>query len=493
MNEQGMRFRIGVFLLASMILLAVLVMLFGSMPTFLVAQDRYYVLFDQATGIAPGTPVRRSGVRIGQVQRVELDDRTGKVRVTILVDRPHTLYQDDQAVLVHGALSGDTSIDFVPPQQQAAPATRETPVGAPPLPPPKGQGAAASGIRQAGYEVAQLPAGKVQAAQPPERVPAAPGAEFQGRTQADVARLVNELTGLAPPAQQAFIEMQRTLDRYEKLTPLMEDTMREYRDIGRILKDMAPDLRRTNDEVRELAKATRETIPELRRTNDEAQVLARNWSKLGERLDVFMQSNQDKLVTTIDRLNDTLARVGNVFSDENQRNLTTTLRNVSNSSKRLDSITENTDQFVRESRQTVKRVNDSITQTDEVLSNLQKATKPMAERSESVMRNLDESTIKLNRSLTDAQGFFRTITGSEGTFRRFLDDPALYNNLNEAACMLVRIMPRVDRTLRDVEVFADKIARHPESLGVGGAISPSSGLKESPFTQQPSWVRPVGH
>jgi phospholipid/cholesterol/gamma-HCH transport system substrate-binding protein len=484
MNEQGMRFRIGVFTLASMILLAVLVMLFGSVPTFLVAQDRYYVLFDQATGVSPGTPVRRSGVRIGQVQRVELDDKTGKVRITILIDRPHVLYRDDQAVLVHGALSGDTSIDFVPPGQQAAPPA-ETPAGSPPaVTSPPSQGADAGAIRRAGYEVAQPP---------PARVPAAPGTQFQGQTQADVAGLMNELSRLAPPVQDAMLEMRRTLERYERLTPLMEETMREYRDVGRVLREMAPDLRRTNDEVRELAKASRESIPELRRTNDEILVLARNWSRLGERLDVFVQTNQDKLVNTVDRLNDTLARLGSVFSDENQRNLTTTLRNVSNSSKRLDSITQNTDQFVQESRQTVKRVNDSVTQADQVLANLQQATRPMAERSDTVMRNLDESTAKLNRTLTDAQEFFRTLNRSEGTFRRFLDDPALYNNLAEAACMIVRIMPRLDRVLRDVEVFADKIARHPETLGVGGAISPSSGLKESPFSQQPSWVRPVGH
>jgi phospholipid/cholesterol/gamma-HCH transport system substrate-binding protein len=42
------------------------------------------------------------------------------------------------------------------------------------------------------------------------------------------------------------------------------------------------------------------------------------------------------------------------------------------------------------------------------------------------------------------------------------------------------LLPHMDRILHDVEVFADKIARHPESLGVGGAISPSSGLKEAP-------------
>ena len=72
------------------------------------------------------------------------------------------------------------------------------------------------------------------------------------------------------------------------------------------------------------------------------------------------------------------------------------------------------------------------------------------------------------------------------------NDPELYNNLNDAACMLTRLMPRVDRILRDVEVFADKIARHPESLGVGGAINPSSGLKTVP-TGSTSWSRPPGH
>jgi phospholipid/cholesterol/gamma-HCH transport system substrate-binding protein len=40
-------------------------------------------------------------------------------------------------------------------------------------------------------------------------------------------------------------------------------------------------------------------------------------------------------------------------------------------------------------------------------------------------------------------------------------------------------LPRLDRALRDVEIFADKLARHPELLGIGGAIRPSSGVKET--------------
>ena len=62
---------------------------------------------------------------------------------------------------------------------------------------------------------------------------------------------------------------------------------------------------------------------------------------------------------------------------------------------------------------------------------------------------------------------------------RFLADPSLYNNLNDTATMVNKILPRLDRAMRDVEVFADKLACHPELLGIGGAVRPSSGVKES--------------
>src|SRR5262249_34299313 len=102
MSEQGMRFRLGVFVLGSIVLMAVLIMLFARMPAAFKPHDQYTIIFTQASGVAQGTPVRRSGVRIGQVQSVELDNATGLVRVTILIERPYILYEDDQPVLVQG-------------------------------------------------------------------------------------------------------------------------------------------------------------------------------------------------------------------------------------------------------------------------------------------------------------------------------------------------------------------------------------------------------
>jgi phospholipid/cholesterol/gamma-HCH transport system substrate-binding protein len=393
MNEQALRFRLGVFVLMTLILLAVLVLLFGGFPTLFKQHHTFVVTFPNATGLSPGTPVRRSGVRVGEVQRVDLDEESGVVRVTLLVDARHIIRRDDRPTLVHGILGGDTSIDFVP--------------------------------RHPGDATA-------------DRTPVPPGSELPGATQADVAALMNQTS------------------------------------------DTIPEVRRTNEEIRELARAWRGMIPELRRTNDEILVTSRNWGRLGERLDVLLQTNQEKLVKTLDNVNDTVVRMGDTFNAENQRNLAATLKNVRAGTENLESISRSTDELMKESRQTLKRVNDSLGRTDEVMGNLQRATKPLADRGDTVMRNLDESSDKLNRTLTDVRELLRVIAMKDGTFQRFVADPALYNNLNDAAFGLTRILPRLDRILHDLEVFSDKIARHPETLGIRGAVAPGSGLKEGP-------------
>lgn len=394
MNDQAMRFRVGLFVLGALTLLVVLITLFGGVPALFKSQIDYTILFRDAPGVGQGTPVRRLGVRVGEVRDITLED--DMVRIKIVTDPRHPIRKHDQVTLTRGLLGGDTTIDFLPADDRPAEQN-------PPL----------------------------------ER-----GAVIEGAKPADFKDLV--------PA------IQNTMQTFERLSPQVEATLREYR---------------------ELAKVSRDVIPELRRTNDEFFVATRAWSRLGERLDVFVQTNQGKLEKVIDNLNDTMLRFSSVLSEENQKNFNQTLRNVRSGTESLESISKNTDELIKESRQTIKRVNDSVKQADDVLGNLQKATKPMAERSDSVMRNLDESTLKMNRFVDEAREVMKAFQG-DSTIRSLMTDPTLYNNLNDAACMLTRIMPRVDRVLKDMELFADKIARHPEALGLGGVVTPGSGLKK---------------
>ena len=110
-----------------------------------------------------------------------------------------------------------------------------------------------------------------------------------------------------------------------------------------------------------------------------------------------------------------------------------------------------------------------------MLRDIEKLTGPLAPRGEEIAKNLDEGLARLNRILADTQDLVGGKSG--GSFGLLLNDPALYRNLNEAACGIARMMPQLQNILKDAEVFADKIARHPESLGVGGGGRPGSGLK----------------
>src|SRR5205807_7360895 len=115
---------------------------------------------------------------------------------------------------------------------------------------------------------------------------------------------------------------------YDKLTPLMQEVLKEYRELG---------------------KVTRQAFPDFRRTNEELQLAARNWSKVGERFDVLLLNNEEKVVKALDRLQDTLKRVSDVFNDDNQKNLSMTLKNVRSGSDSLDKIAKGTENLLRDS------------------------------------------------------------------------------------------------------------------------------------------------
>jgi phospholipid/cholesterol/gamma-HCH transport system substrate-binding protein len=408
MTERGLRIRLGLFVVAALALLGVLIVLFGSYPSFYKRHTDYTIVFSEAPGIGPGAPVRRSGVRIGDVKSVALDDESGQVRVVIQVEKPYTLRHSEQATIVTNLLGGDSTIDFLP--------------------------------------------RRLEPDQKPDTSPVDPSEELAGVRSASVNTLLSQASDVVPTTQEILVDIRKSLKRLDTLGPVTEETVKEYRD---------------------LAKETRKSIPELMKTNDELQTTARNWGKLGERLDLLLQTNQEKLVRTIDNLNDIVARMAAVLSDENQRNLNATLKNIRTSSDDFPSMTKNADEAM-------KRLNETMTKADELITSLNKASQPFAERAPSLAKNLDESVDKLNKALTDAKDLLRAIGEGDGAFRKFIMDPSLYNHLDDAACQLSRMMPRVDRILKDAETFADKLARHPELIGAGGAIRPSSGLKDGP-------------
>lgn len=433
MNDQALRFRFGIFVLASLILLAVLTTLFGGFPNYFKRTDPYTIIFSNAHGVAPGTPVRRSGVRIGEVRTVKLNDDNGKVEVEIAIDEKFSVRKSDRPTLVQGLLGGDAAIAFLPPED--------------------------------GKKIDET------------RVP--PGSVLQGFTPADASMVMQKTADLLQPAQDMLIEIRKVFQGIDKLGPTVEETLKDFREIGKLAREAGPELKKTNDEINLLSKTTRETIPELKRTNEEIQVAARNWGKAGERADVLLRTNEDKIGRSIDRMEESLKRLNELLGDENQKNVRDTLRNFKNGSDQIDSIAKETTELIKDSRVTVKQVGESLKRADEAIADLQKVMKPLGERGPNALKNVDEAADNLNKTIKDVRELVQFIARSEGTVSKLVFDPSLYNNLNDIAAMTTRILPRVDRVLHDIEIFADKLARHPELIGIGGVIRPSSGLKES--------------
>jgi phospholipid/cholesterol/gamma-HCH transport system substrate-binding protein len=448
MNEQAIRFRLGIFVLAALLLLAVLATLFGGFPSYFKTTESYTLVFSNAQGISPGTPVRRSGVRIGEVRDVNLDNVTGKVQVGIRIDEGFFLRKGDKATLITGLIGGDSSIAFMPPEDG----------------------------KQAD----------------PTRVPA--GAVLPGYTQADAGALLQKTGDLVPNAKEVLEEIRKAFQRLDKAAPMMEETLKEFRDFAKATREIVPEVRKVGSDIHELVKDVRKNMPDLAKTNQEAQVALATWNRFGESANVLLKTNEDKITKTLDNLQDSLKQVNKLFSSENQKLITETLQNVQKGSSRLEILAKSTEELIKdgrdvmkdsrdtlkEGRGTIKQINETLKGADEVLASIGKATKPFGEQAPKILKNFEETSEKLNRAISDASELLRTVARGEGTVQKLLFDPSLYNNLNDTAAMATKVVPRLDRILRDMEIFADRIARHPESLGIGGVVRPSSGVLPFP-------------
>lgn len=520
MSTRGLRVRLGLFVFLACVLFGALILMFGSLPNLFQNTDTYTVRFTDAPGLTPGAPVRRSGVRIGEVRDITLDEEKGIVRVTLAIRRPYTIRKNDQATLVLGLLGSDAAIDFLP--------------------------------------------RPVEAGEPVDRDAVAPGAELVGMRSATVGTLLRGASEVVPSTQETLADIRKSIQRLEKLAarvektvPIAEETLKEYTALAKRAQSSIPQLEKTNaqaqeflrsasgvipeiertaeqyrllaqdtraaipevmkttKEIGELAKGIQNTLPSIERTVEEFRDLgaevrkvlptvrsgiddlastARTAQKLIEDLSVFWQANRDTITESLNSIKTTLVQINRLVSDENINKVTTTLTNVRSASDSFPKIAQNTTDITDQGRTTVRQLNELLKQVEKPLADFQKAmadaqkvfadaqriSKPFGDRADRLARNVDESVEKLNQTLSDVRGLMTALDRADGTFKKLLTDPSLYYNIDATVGTVLKLVPRFDRILKDFETFADKLARHPESIGLGGVVRPGSGLKNPP-------------
>ena len=114
---------------------------------------------------------------------------------------------------------------------------------------------------------------------------------------------------------------------------------------------------------------------------------------------------------------------------------------------------------------------------DRNLRNLEGLTKPLGERGEQMVAQVDRTIGRLDETLQQAATFTRALNESQGTLGKLVRDPKVYDDLAQAANNVNNLTKELRPIVDDVRVFTDKIARHPEQLGVRGALDRRPGLK----------------
>lgn len=353
MTERQLQFRVGLFVIVTLLMAAGLIIRFGEVRWLFEKNYPLVIHFAEAPGVEPGTPVRKNGVLIGSVQKVYFDDQKPGVMVLVEIRQTFLLRKDSRPALIRSLL-GDSTIEFTP-------------------------GSQADFLK--------------------------PGTHVAGLSGGD-------------PLQMLARMEQRTSDALQSFATTSE----EWRKVARSVNQLMETNRGNLDQVVEQAATALQQLSEAARGAN--------------------------------------AFVGDPQIQESLRQTVTALPKM-----------------VDETRRTITAVRIAVAKVDQNLDNLQKVTNPLAEHTQSIVSKLDGSVSSLEVLLLNLGKFSKMLTSEDGTISKFAGDPELYRNLNESASALQTLLKNLDPVVRDVRTFTDKVARHPELIGVAGAIQGSSGKK----------------
>lgn len=207
-----------------------------------------------------------------------------------------------------------------------------------------------------------------------------------------------------------------------------------------------------------------EAINSIGRTSNEV-------GKLAAQVNELLSGNQDqftrivnKFETTLNSLSSAVGSADEILSDPKMK------EDIKRAIAELPDV-------LQETRQAINSLQNTVQLADTNLKNVENFTKPLGDRGGAIVDNIERSTLRLDRLLGDFSELTKKINSSEGSLNQFLSNPDLYQNLNEAAENVACLTREMRPILRDVRVFSDKISRHPEQIGVGGALQRSSGIK----------------
>lgn len=120
MERTGREVGVGIFVLVGLVTIGVLILQYGKFRERFMPLYRFDVRFQNVGQVAPGAPVIKSGVTIGKVDRIRLEE-TGSVRLTLAVWKGIDIGRDAKFTIKQSGLLGDLNVVVIPQSKDALP------------------------------------------------------------------------------------------------------------------------------------------------------------------------------------------------------------------------------------------------------------------------------------------------------------------------------------------------------------------------------------
>ena len=147
---------------------------------------------------------------------------------------------------------------------------------------------------------------------------------------------------------------------------------------------------------------------------------------------------------------------------------------------KVNGLADSVGTMLQNSGETIELINTVAKKTDRSLEDLNNITGTLSERKEIWMSKVSRSLDNLDNALLQISEFTTTLNSTEGTIGKLAKDPTLYQKLESTLDELRNLKQQLEPVIANAEVFTDKIARHPEQLGVAGALRRNAGTKGVP-------------
>lgn len=224
----------------------------------------------------------------------------------------------------------------------------------------------------------------------------------------------------------------------------------------------------------------------LGRAGDEVAQLAQNLNMAlgaGEGQQRFVLL-MDRTIASLDNFSTTMKSVEGLFGDEEMK------RTLKESLSQLPIAINDVRGTMGDARKMLQGFDDTlqgfgavVDSAERNLRNIEGLTEPLGQNGDQIVNAVISAVESVDRLLEEVTMFTSTITNSRGSLGKLINDPELYDNVNQMVRNATTLIWRLDATakklrpiLDDARVFTDKISREPGRL-IGGAMNRGPGIK----------------